>query len=103
MLAPVLKNACVQVICHKPLVCHGKCSFSLFFIQCYCQLVRTWTPRSSLPQNLAFHILKLLMGLCFCYCFVLICYPSAMCSVQVVETIIHFITDKLSNFKFLQL
>src|SRR6218665_69156 len=63
-------------------------------------LVITWTPRSSLPQNLAFHILKLLINLCFLYlCFVLICYPSAISSVQVhvVETF-HIITDKLLNF-----
>src|SRR6218665_4039110 len=46
-------------------------------------LVISWTPRSSLPRNLAFHTLELLISLCFLYlCFVLICYPSIMCSVH---------------------
>src|SRR6218665_881984 len=96
MLAPVLKNACVQVICHKPLVCHGKCSFSLFLSSDSGYNLDTQKfpfSDSGIP-----HSKTATQSLFFYYlCFVLICYPNAMCSVQVVETI-HLITDKLSNF-----
>src|SRR6218665_1377000 len=92
MLAPVLKTHASKcsVTSHWSAIANvvSACFYPVL-------LVITWTPISSLSQNLEFLILKRLIFLYLCI--VLICYPSAMCSVQAVETI-HFITDRLSNF-----